>query len=270
MIDTNETIIELKTNVPETINIIQITDTHILDVGAPSFNDYDTSASLIKVIEEIKENESDTDLILLTGDLVHEPTETSYQKLADYLSVLTIPILCIPGNHDDPGLMNYIMGANGYDTGKLISSGRWLIILLNTCLIGEHSGELSDTELDFLRSSLESNLDNHCLIALHHHPVSISSSWMDAMDLINAEEFLNIVDDFDHVRAIIWGHIHQEFELDRNNVKLLGTPSTCLQFKPESDVFAVDEKPPAYRKLMLKNDGTVDSSLIYLSNNIYK
>lgn len=270
MIDTNETIIELITKVPETINIIQITDTHIVDDGAPSFSDFDTSASLIKVIEEIRENESDADLILLTGDLVHEPTETSYQKLADHLSVLTTPLLCLPGNHDDPGIMNYIMGANGYDASKLIRSGQWLIILLNTCVKGEHSGELSNTELNFLRASLESKIDFHCLIALHHHPVSINSSWMDAMALLNPEEFFNVVDDFDHIRAIIWGHIHQEFELDRNNVKLLGSPSTCLQFKPESDEFGIDEKSPAYRKLILKNDGTVNSRVIYLSNTNYK
>jgi 3',5'-cyclic-AMP phosphodiesterase len=265
MIDTNETITDLIASDPDTINIIQITDTHILDDGGPSFSDYDTSASLHRIVEEIGINESDADLILLTGDLVHEPTETAYQKLADYLSVLTTPILCLPGNHDNPVLMNYVMGANGYDTGKLIKSGRWLIVLLNTCVIGEHSGELSNTELDFLRTSLESNLDCHCLIALHHHPVSINSSWMDAMNLVNAEDFLNVVDNFDHIRAIIWGHIHQEFELDRNNVKLLGSPSTCLQFKPGSDVFDLDEKSPAYRKLRLNYDGTVDSSVIYLS-----
>ena len=266
MVAANETITDIVSTIPDTINVIQITDTHILDEGAPSFSDYDTSASLVKVVKEIKKNESDADLILLTGDLVHESTKTSYQKLADHLSVLTTPILCLPGNHDDPVLMNYIMGANGFDTDKLIRSGRWLIILLNSCLTGEHSGELSDNELEFLRSSLESNPDSHCLIALHHPPVLINSAWMDAMALINAEEIFSVVDDFDHVRAIIWGHIHQEFKLDRNNVKLLGTPSTCLQFKPESDVFAIDKKPPAYRKLMLKSDGSIKSKVIYLSN----
>ncbi|MCZ6804154.1 MAG: 3',5'-cyclic-AMP phosphodiesterase [Proteobacteria bacterium] len=269
MNDNKETIIELKTNGPDTINVIQITDTHILDEGAPSFNDYDTSASLVNIIKEIKTNESSTDLILLTGDLVHGPAETSYQKLADYLSVLINPIFYIPGNHDDPGLMNYILGANGYDSGKLIRAGQWLIILLNTCVKGEHFGELSDTELGFLRTSLESSLESHCLIALHHHPVAINSSWMDAMALINADVFLNVIDDFDHIRAIIWGHIHQAFELDRKNVKLLGSPSTCLQFKPGSDVFAVDEKSPAYRELMLKDDGTIKTSVIYLGNTNY-
>lgn len=265
MIENNELITELKVDTNE-IKIIQITDTHILDDEAPSFNDYDTSASLKKITEEIIKVDSDVDLILLTGDLVHEATETSYQKLADHLSVLTTPILCLPGNHDNPELMKYVMGSNGYDTGNLIKAGEWLIVLLNTCVIGEHRGKLSNEELDFLRFCLESNSENPCLIALHHHPVKINSSWMDAMGLINSEKFINIIDDFKQVKAVIWGHIHQEFECNRNNVRLLGTPSTCLQFKPESDAFDVDNKPPAYRRLLLKSDGSVDTNVIYLDD----
>ena len=43
----------------------------------------DTSASLMRVLEAIRilESEADADLILLTGDLVHEPTETVLSKV---------------------------------------------------------------------------------------------------------------------------------------------------------------------------------------------
>ncbi|MBL1141002.1 MAG: 3',5'-cyclic-AMP phosphodiesterase [Proteobacteria bacterium] len=247
-----------------TIKIIQITDTHIIDDGAPSFNDFDTTASLHQVVEKIREDEHDADCVLLTGDLVHDATKSSYQKLADLLSSLTTPLLSLPGNHDLPELMDYVMGANGYDTGKIFKMEPWLIILLDSCVIGEHSGDLADSELDFLRSTLESNRTSYCLIALHHHPVSVHSSWMDSMILKNAEDFLNIIDEFEHVRGIIWGHIHQEFKTMRNKVCLLGSPSTCLQFKPKSDIFAVDKKPPAYRKLELLEDGTLKTEVIYL------
>jgi Icc protein len=249
----------------DTINLIQITDTHIMDDGMPSFNDFDTSASLEQIIEKIKANEEDTDCILLTGDLVHEATKSAYHKLADHLSTLTIPLLSLPGNHDLPELMEYVMGVNGYSTDKILKIGQWLIILLNSCVIGEHRGELSDSELVFLRETLETNREYHCLVALHHHPVSVHSTWMDSMILSNAEEFLSIIDSFNHIRGIIWGHIHQEFDETRNNVSLLGSPSTCLQFKPKSDVFAVDDKMPAYRKITLKTDGSIDSKVIYLT-----
>ena len=89
---------------------------------------------------------------------------------------------------------------------------------------------------------------------------------MDAMSLVNATDFLKIVDEFKQVRGIIWGHIHQEFEHEIANVKLLGTPSTCLQFKPGSTEFAVDDKTPAYRKLTLEKNGSISSSVIYMNN----
>ena len=248
----------------DVIKVIQITDTHVLDDGAPSFNDFDTSASLIRVIQHIKTKEADADLILLTGDLVHEPTESAYQKLADHLSVITTPLFCLPGNHDDPVKMNYVMGANGFDISNLIHIGSWLIILLNTSVIGEHAGELNQQELDFLQQSLESYPECHCLIALHHHPVSINSSWMDAMALTNPDDLFEVVDKFDQVKGIIWGHIHQEFETNHNHIGLYGTPSTCLQFSPEASLFQVDNKPPAYRSLRLKTEGEILTDVNYL------
>jgi Icc protein len=254
----------LKTQSTTSIKLIQITDTHIMDDGAASFNDFDTSASLRLVIEKIKENESDANCIVITGDLVHEATKSSYQKLADYLSTLTIPLLSLPGNHDIPEMMEYVMGANGFDTGKTLKIGQWLIVLLNTRVEDEHSGELSQSEQEFLKQTLELNPQFHCLVALHHHPVSIGSPWMDGMILKNAEEFLNITDEFNHVRGIIWGHIHQKFESSRNSVTLLGTPSTCLQFTPKSDAFSVDNKSPAYRKIELKEDGKIKTKVVYL------
>jgi 3',5'-cyclic-AMP phosphodiesterase len=248
----------------DSIKLIQITDTHIMDDGAPSFNDFDTSESLSNIIKKIREDESNIDCVLLTGDLVHEATKSAYQKLADHLSSLTIPLFTLPGNHDVPELMEYVMGANGYDTGKSIKFGEWLIILLNTCVIGEHSGELAESELTFLRETLAANQDNPCLIALHHHPVSVNSPWMDSMILKNADDFLSVIDEFEHVRAVICGHIHQEFETKRNNVIFLGSPSTCLQFRPKSDAFAVDEKPPGYRKIELNIDGSIKTEAVYL------
>lgn len=247
------------------VSIIQITDTHILDDGAPTFNDFDTSASLIRVIEKIKKTETDADLILLTGDLVHEPTRTAYQKLADHLSALTIPVLSLPGNHDAPELMRSVMSENGHDTGNVVKLNNWLIILLNSAVQGQHSGELSANELAFLRRSLGENPELDCLIALHHHPVAINSQWMDAMALKNAKELFNIIDDFGQVRGIIWGHIHQEFVTNRNQIKLYGTPSTCIQFEPGSDEFTVSNKTPAYRKLLLKADGALMTEVKYLT-----
>lgn len=246
--------------------VIQITDTHILDDGMQprSFEDFDTSESLKKVVAKVIADENDADFVLLTGDLVHEPAKNAYQKLADLLSPLTIPIMCLPGNHDDPTMMEYIMGENGFDTGKLFEMGSWLIILLNSWLENEHSGEMTETELDFLRETLESNTEKHCLVALHHHPVSVNSPWMDTMILNNADDFLKITDSFENIRVIIWGHIHQKFEAKRGETLLFGSPSTCKQFKPKATAYAVDSMAPGYRKIELFEDGKVETKVVYI------
>ncbi|CFP64976.1 cAMP phosphodiesterase [Bordetella pertussis] len=29
---------------------------------------------------------------------------------------------------------------------------------------------------------------------------------------------------------LLWGHVHQEFDCRRHNLRMLATPSTCFQF----------------------------------------
>ena len=45
------------------------------------------------------------DLLLATGDLSEDGSRTSYLALRNYLKPLGIPVLALPGNHDDPGLL---------------------------------------------------------------------------------------------------------------------------------------------------------------------
>ena len=75
------------------------------------------------------------------------------------------------------------------------------------------------------------------------------------------DAFFAIVDRHPQVRVILWGHVHQEFAQRRNEVLLLAAPSTCLQFLPGSERFAVEEIPPGYRWLDLYPDGTLKTGI---------
>ena len=224
------------------VKVIQITDTHIVDENETLFNDFDSSASLKSVIDTIKTREDDADLVLLTGDLVHEPTDNAYQRLADHLATMTLPLFYLPGNHDDRAKMHYVMGNNGFDQCNLVKAGNWAIALLDSHVPGQHAGEMNQDELDFLHQFLDSHPHHHALIALHHHPVPIESPWMDGMS-------------------------HQYFESERAHCRLLGTPSTCMQFTPRSEIFDVDDKAPAYRRLVLHRDGRLETDVKYIDYN---
>ncbi|KZY89655.1 hypothetical protein A3742_24910 [Oleiphilus sp. HI0071] len=102
---------------------------------------------------------------------------------------------------------------------------------------------------------------SHALVCLHHHPVEIGARWLDRIGLRNPEAFLNMVDSNDHVEAVLWGHIHQEFDEQRRGKRMLATPSTCIQFKPKSDNFGLDEVAPGYRWLKLYEDGSIETNV---------
>ena len=60
---------------------------------------------------------------------------------------------------------------------------------------------------------------------------------------------------------MLWGHVHQPFDQQRNGLRLLATPSTCFQFAPHSADFNVSNEAPGYRWLRLQPDGTLQTGV---------
>jgi Icc protein len=96
----------------------------------------------------------------------------------------------------------------------------------------------------------------------------MSSRWLDRVGLENSEEFFERLDRHHNVRAVVWGHVHQAYDGLRKNVRMLATPSTCAQFVPHSDEFAVDRRPPAYRTLDLLSDGSLLTEVVWVEQRI--
>jgi Icc protein len=204
------------------------------------------------------------DLVVASGDLAHDGSPQAYQHLHRCFSRLDAPVYCLPGNHDEAVALR----ANS-ECGRLYSSrsaciGGWLQLFLDSTVTGSDGGHLAETELDELDAALASHPGLPALVCLHHQPVNIGSRWLDSMAVDNPEAFFKIIDRHPQVRAVIWGHVHQTFEQQRNHVRLLSTPSTCIQFLPNSEKFAVDMIPPGYRWLELYPDGTFTTGVARL------
>jgi Icc protein len=151
-----------------------------------------------------------------------------------------------------------------FTVGGTVDLGPWRIVLLDSSLAGSARGRLSDETLQQLETALRSAAGRHCLVSLHHHPVPMSSRWLDQVGLENAADFFAIIDRHRAVRAIVWGHVHQAYDSLRHGVRLLGTPSTCAQFLPHADEFAVDRRPPAYRTFELRSDGSLFTEVVWV------
>ncbi|HEB77890.1 MAG TPA: 3',5'-cyclic-AMP phosphodiesterase [Methylothermaceae bacterium] len=241
------------------VKLLQLSDCHFLEQPGDTLMGVDTEQSFHSVLASLRQNPNwPADLILLTGDLVQNPTRNAYQRLFRHLRNIDIPWVCLPGNHDDLSLIREILCREKAHCSKRILAGRWQILCLNSKLPDSHAGHLAAEELDFLAQSLAQN-PIPTLVALHHPPLPVGSTWMDTMQLDNSEQLFSVLNHYPHVRGIIFGHIHQVFEVSHNGIPLWSVPSTCFQFKPKSSDFALDELPPGWRWLKLQPDGRIDT-----------
>ena len=95
----------------------------------------------------------------------------------------------------------------------------------------------------------------------------MGSRWLDEVGLADAADFLDAIQQSGRIRVAAFGHVHQDHDGQLNGIRIVATPSTCRQFRPASDEFAVDDRPPAYRRFELHGDGTVDDKLVWLNDD---
>lgn len=242
------------------IRVVQLSDSHLFADEQGKLLGLSTEYSLLKVLELIRKEQPAIDVVLATGDLSQDGSAASYIRFHHHMQQFSAPVYWLPGNHDLTDVM-FRGQVAGQISPCIIDVGNWRVILLDSTIRGKVPGYMSNQELAFLRQSLATAGDRHVLIALHHQPVPIGAVWLDTQIVGNADEFWAEVDQSTHVRAVIWGHVHQVHESMRNYVQLMSVPSTCVQFKPGSEDFAVDSENPGYRWLDLYPDGRIDTQV---------
>ncbi|RLA19430.1 MAG: 3',5'-cyclic-AMP phosphodiesterase [Gammaproteobacteria bacterium] len=248
------------------LNIVQLTDLHLFADPESRLLGIQTEESFLSVLELAQKQHAKPDLMLFTGDLTQDASAAAYQRLQDYLSKLDIPCYCLPGNHDDPELMRSLLNFNNIKTSSSILQKKWQIICLNSKLPGSEGGHLAAKELKLLKQSLKSHPDKPTLIVLHHPPLPVGSPWLDTMTLDNPDALFEIIHQNPQVKGLLVGHVHQDQDWQQNGVRLLTTPSTCFQFKPNSRDFALDQQPPGYRWLSLHQNGSIETGISRLAS----
>lgn len=251
------------------LRVLQLSDCHLFGDDQGKLLGLNTEFSLTKVLELIAQEQTQVDVVLATGDLSQDGTSASYLRFHRHMQQFTAPVYWLPGNHDLSDVM-----AQEYVARQMspcvVDIDPWRLILLDSTIRGKVPGYMSAQELAFLQQALNSAGARHVLIALHHQPVQVGAAWLDTQIVGNAEEFWAVVDACPQVRAVIWGHVHQVFEQTRKGVQLMSVPSTCVQFKPGSEDFAMDGESPGYRWLDLHADGRVVTGVSRVTGVIFE
>ena len=175
-----------------------------------------------------------------------------------------LPVLCVPGNHDDRAAMRRKLSDPPFAYCGSLRAGQWEVVGIDSCVEGQAGGRVADDELERLSAMLaNSDAEHHC-VCLHHPPVDVHSQWLDSVGLDGSEALLDRLEAAGSVRLVLFGHVHQAVEQNRRGIRIVGTPSTCRQFMPGAKTFAVDQRPPAYRRVELNDDGSLRSELVWI------
>lgn len=245
---------------------MHVTDPHLFADPKADLRGTVTRDSLQRVLDHILASDWPADIVAVTGDLIQDDSAEAYERFCEQFSTLGLPVHCIPGNHDVRELMRNALQRPSFHYCESVRIGGWTIVGIDSCLADAAAGEVSASELQRLGRILDESKDSHVLICLHHPPLPVGSKWLDSVGLNNADVFLEFIGRHDQVRSAIFGHVHQPLDETVNGVRIIGTPSTCRQFKVNSDKFAIDDNPPAYRRLSLLPNGTLDEELIWLES----
>ena len=246
--------------------IIQITDLHLNKSKEMISNGVNTLDSANMVINKIRNNEEDIDCLVLSGDLSNDYSIESYDHLIHLLKDFNQPIYLMSGNHDSPYLLKSLTNNNNIFFKSFDCFDNWGVFMFNTKKENSPNGLLNIEELEYLDEVLANVLYQNIIIFLHHHPVPIGSASMDSMIIENAELLIERIIKSDKIKAVSWGHIHNEFYLTLGSAKLFSTPSTCYQAKERSENFIIDtEALPGYRKIILNKNGSFDTEVIRVS-----
>lgn len=232
------------------IHLLQLSDTHFA-AGGEVVNGRNPAARLAEVLEAVRLGGSPIDALVVTGDLTDDGSRAACADLAAALAPLGVPILAVPGNHDDPRVVRDLFRPDALEIG------RWRLIGLDTSRPGQIHGTV-DVAAEMSR--LDGYDRSFILLAMHHPPWSPSDHpWF---QLEGAAELATAVARRPHVRAFLTGHLHRSFSGAAAGTQVLGCPSVLVEIQVADGEVMIGGVDTGARICVLHDDGEITSRVV--------
>jgi 3',5'-cyclic-AMP phosphodiesterase len=251
--------------------LAQLTDTHVLDPDSGEERWVDNNARLAMAVESINAERPRPDAVLATGDLTNDGRPAETDELVRQLRGLEMPVLALPGNHDNRALLwaAFDLPWAGPDNlSWTIDVGELRIIGLDTQRPGAIGGVFDAEREAWLTGALaDAAADGRpTLIAMHHPPFETGIVWMDHDLYRRADAFAALVAANPHVTRIVCGHLHRPVQSVVAGVLATVGLSTvhhvALNLDPDSDIELI--RDPAGYQLHRFQDGRWVSHTRYI------
>lgn len=219
--------------------LAQLSDTHF-NMGARNVERVE------RVMAFLAELPQRPDLILVTGDIADEGEVEEYQQARAALAA-DIPVLVLPGNHDDRGNMRQVLFGQdpGYEPINNVHRGDGVTVaLLDSSIPGKPEGRLEDQTYAFLEDVLaQTAADDTVLVAMHHPPMPVQSTVVDPIRLTNPERLAEIVAGDARIAAVLTGHVHAGLMTQFAGKPLIVAPSVSSTIGCEWETAAPGHVP---------------------------
>lgn len=191
---------------------LHLTDTHLCfrsDVPDTCCTEND----LRKIYRTAFSYDHKPELVVITGDLVHEGSVSDYAEAKELLRELdetyqtkTYPAL---GNHDIRENFNRaFLGKRSDRPLDYCIQADWLRLIVMDSSCEQVVGKLSCEQLKWLEHELSTATDKPTLLALHHPVYGTSTAETDANNLVTQDALIQILKKYP-VDGILCGHSHE-------------------------------------------------------------
>lgn len=226
--------------------ILHISDAHLVAPPARVSGVLDTANLLRKSIATVAAalpRIGPVDALLVTGDLSDDGSLESYELFRHTVEPLNLPILAIPGNHDQREPMRTAFG----DLDLFPRAGRlnWVrdvnglrLVGIDTLVEGLGGGVVDEATLAFLETALATA--SPTLLAMHHPPFESGIRFMDGIGLAGVDALGDVLERSAADIRIVCGHLHLSATGSVGRVPVVVGPSTCstfqLDFRPDAPI----------------------------------
>lgn len=213
--------------------IAQLSDPHVRPEGVLYQGVVDSNAMFAAAVAQVNALDSPPDLVLLTGDLVDEGNPEEYTMLRRLLGRLGMPVLAIPGNHDDRDAFRKAFHDHGYmpPAGPINyvadDFGPVRIVALDVTVPGQHHGTVSANGAQWLDDELAAEPGRPTLLMMHQPPFATGVPYLDLYHCREGARLAAVVARHPAVERIVCGHVHRFMQLRFGGTMLCTAPSTA-------------------------------------------
>jgi Icc protein len=248
--------------------IAHLSDPHLCHPGTLYQSVLDTNARFADALSDVAA--FGPDLLILSGDVTEHGQPAEYALARQLLGRLKVPILAIPGNHDDregfrlglTGLPNLVPLAK---TGPLhaVAEGPVRVIGLDVTVPDAHHGQVDADHASWLDATLSASPGQPTLVMMHQPPFATGIGYVDDYRCFGEDLLATVLARHPQVIRLLAGHVHRYTQTDFAGRPVFTAPSTAtslaLRLTPGAEPASYIE-PPAML-LHLWRDGRLVSHL---------